>query len=321
MLHVTVSIIIPTYNRPQYLRRAIQSVVEQTFTDWELIVVQNGGTRESEAVVGEFQNTGAPIRYIYESKADPVNARNVGITLSQGTYVAFLDDDDRWAPHKLEKQVGVLERDSRVGLVTCGAWIIRPSGSIEPDLTYTDEMFTVSELVKRGCLIRSLSGVVVRRSCIDRIGAFDPRYVCANDYDFYLRLAWLYRIASLQEFLFLYQVSGDSISKHLERMREECVQILTRLDPATHDQVTRAMIRQRIARWCHAMAVDAMDQKRYRHARRFYIQALRHDPLIGSKLSWGRWSHVAYRLVRPYAALAYCSVASIRKQTTMMERS
>src|SRR5262245_21172975 len=104
------SIVIPTKHRPALLREALASIESQTWKSYEVVVVQIGPDRSSREVVREYQNRGLPISYLVERRADPVHARNVGIRLARGTYVAFLEDDDWWMPHKLQRQHALAER-------------------------------------------------------------------------------------------------------------------------------------------------------------------------------------------------------------------
>src|SRR3990167_1579233 len=90
-----VSAVIPTYNRPEFLEHAIESVIQQTFRDFEIIVVENGNpNQDAKVVVNRFLNSGVVVRYFYETKPNPVQARNVGVRHATGEYIAFLDDDD-----------------------------------------------------------------------------------------------------------------------------------------------------------------------------------------------------------------------------------
>ncbi len=102
-----ISIIIPAYNRADVLPRAINSVLSQTFTDYEIIVVDDASTDETSAVARNFNGPVHVIRH--EVNRGPAAARNTGIEATSGAYVAFLDSDDEWMPEKLGRQIGLLE--------------------------------------------------------------------------------------------------------------------------------------------------------------------------------------------------------------------
>lgn len=319
-----VSVIIPTHNRPHFLRRAIQSVVDQTYTDWELVVVQNGGTRESEAVVKPFQGAGAPIQYHYEPTANPVHARNVGIRLSKGRYIAFLDDDDEWLPTKLERQVALLEQIPGVGLVYCRAWLVDEGGTIIGEAKDYKGEPTFQVFVREwGRVIRSLSAVVVRRVCFDRVGVFEPAYQIANDYEFYLRLARWYRCVALAEPLFRYRRhcgQQGNLSAKAEQAITEGINVLRRLQPAEQLGVTRHMIRDLIAKFYHLLAVEDFDARRFVQAALQFLAAVSYDPLVGMQVSWTRSRHPLYRILRPYGAALFCLCQSVLLRSWSLSR-
>ena len=112
-----VSIIMPVYNADKSLEKAIKSVINQEYINWELIVVENGKRGQAEKICNSYQNKN--IKYKYVEKANVSNARNVGIDESQGEYIAFLDSDDEYEVNFLEKMVNRIEQD-RSQIVTCG---------------------------------------------------------------------------------------------------------------------------------------------------------------------------------------------------------
>lgn len=109
-----ISVIIPTYNRDQLIRNAVQSVINQTYTNWELIIVDDGSTDKTREVVSEYIEKDPRIRYFYKENGGQGSARNLGIRESKGDYIAFLDSDDEWEKTKLEKQIKILENNSNV---------------------------------------------------------------------------------------------------------------------------------------------------------------------------------------------------------------
>lgn len=198
-----VSVIIPTYKRGQLLRRAIESALAQTYKALELIIVENGESREGEQVVRKFLSRESRLRYLYEPVGNPALARNIGIQAAQGMYIAFLDNDDEWLPNKLERQIKVLEQYPDVGLVSCCAWYITENGGlISEGRDDIEGPVSLAALVTNGCLMDSLSGVLIRRECFKQVGLFDTAYRVADDYDLYLRVAKRYRIFFLKELLF-----------------------------------------------------------------------------------------------------------------------
>ena len=109
-----VSVVIPTYNRATELPSAIESVLGQTYPSVEVIIVDDGSTDGTEALI---QTRFPRVRYLRQSNRGPAAARNAGIKAASGPYIAFLDSDDRWMPQKLERQIGLLRERPEVGLV------------------------------------------------------------------------------------------------------------------------------------------------------------------------------------------------------------
>lgn len=216
----TVSVVMPTHGRPDYLRRAIASVARQTYNDWELIVVDDNGADstmadESRAVV-EAWSTDDRVRYIaHPSNRGGSAARNTGLGASRGEYVAFLDDDDEWFPAKLEAQLGYFATaPSDVALVTCGFKRVWPDGREEVQVP--DDRALTLERILMSNTVGTTSAVVGRRADLLAVGGFDEKLRSKQDIDLYVRLAQNYRLASVPDILLAYYVhSGPKIVTNL----------------------------------------------------------------------------------------------------------
>ncbi|MFH1657314.1 MAG: glycosyltransferase family 2 protein [bacterium] len=122
-----VSVIIPTYNREKLLPRAIQSVLSQTYSNWELIVVDDGSTDNTKEIMEEFQRKDKRIKYIWQENFGGVSKPiNTGLKASQGDYIALLEDDDEWLPEKLERQLEIFQNSKKenLGLVGCNILMV-----------------------------------------------------------------------------------------------------------------------------------------------------------------------------------------------------
>lgn len=168
------SVIVSTYNRAHYICEAIDSVLAQNYQNIEIIVVDDGSTDETRAVLRGY---GDKIRYFYQENQGLPAARNFGIEKSSGKYLAFLDDDDIWFPEFLENQVAYLEAHPEVGMVHADL-IILDETLDEPRLRKRmlpgpiPSGFILPELINRNVI--ACPTVVVRRSCLDNVGLFDP---------------------------------------------------------------------------------------------------------------------------------------------------
>ena len=307
-----VSVIIPTYNRPQRLARAIQSVADQTYRDVEVIVVENGGARLAEQVVDGFRGR-LNIRYIYNARPGAAQARNIGLRHATGRYIALLDDDDEWLPEKLERQVTVLEQHPDVGLVSCAAQIIDDVGNVVSEYGHTGDELSFRQLIELGCRIPSCSSVVIRRVNLDGVGWLNTKYKIVDDYDLYLRLAATCRLFFVRKPLFRYRLHAGNTSKQESRMWQEYLQILQNVRPSPRHGVTRQHItaaKSRIQKHHYSLATQAMKQRDYRKARQIFWQAVCLDPFIGLKLPWGRFRNPVYRVTRPYIGSLWCGLAA-----------
>ena len=184
----TVSIIIPTYNREKLVCKAIKSVLAQTFSDFELIVVDDCSADQTQAAVEQFQDP--RIRYIrHEKNAGECGARNTGLSAVQGRYVAFLDSDDEWTPQKLEKQVARFEQAPKeVGVIYTWLQIINEQGQVLR-LRKPTAQGRLHEDLLFGNIIGTPSTLMVKNEYLQKTDGFDTRLRCGGDWDMWLQLA------------------------------------------------------------------------------------------------------------------------------------
>jgi glycosyltransferase involved in cell wall biosynthesis len=189
-----VSVIIPTYNRAALINRAIDSARAQTYTNIEVIVVDDGSTDDTP---NRLQQYGDGIRVVRQANTGPAAARNKGIALARGEYVAFLDSDDYWLPDKLARQIGALEKaGAAVPCCLCNCTVLYPDGSktstfkiadIIPD--YPDGLWLNPEAVLSTRFVLFNQAAAIRRKALQRVGGFDEKLRLLEDYDLGLRLA------------------------------------------------------------------------------------------------------------------------------------
>lgn len=182
-----VSVVIPTYNRARFIRDAISSALAQSYANIEVIVVDDASTDQTSSIIDEF---GDAVRYIrQETNAGVGAARNAGVRAARGSLVAFLDSDDRWHPHKLEKQVALWQADRSAGIVGGSCDYIDEDGNpvgvpniAAPVVSY-DMMCISPRLPGLG------SNILVPRDVLLEVGLFDQNMVRAQDYHLCLRIA------------------------------------------------------------------------------------------------------------------------------------
>ena len=182
-----VAVVIITYNGEAYLRKAIASVLGQTLSDLELVVVEDGSRDAAESIVAACNDPRA--RYVWRPNGGTSAARNTGIDETTAPLVAFLDCDDWWDPGKLEAQVAALERTPGAGVVYSAAMMVtQETGAMTPNPAVIEGDATPS-LMLRNSITGSASSVMVRRALIDRVGSFDETLKFAEDWEYWLRLA------------------------------------------------------------------------------------------------------------------------------------
>ncbi len=193
-----VSVVIPLYNARDVIRETIETVLAQTWKDYDVIVVDDGSTDGSGAIVREF---GGRIRYIRQENGGVARARNRGVAESTGEFIALLDHDDLWHPAKLEKQVAVLDRCPEVGMVITDVVHLdrdgRPMGVIGAGYNPSE---TFARLFVRG-YVPTPSAAMIRRSVLQTVGGFDERFHSAglDDHELWTRIAAQYDIANIAE--------------------------------------------------------------------------------------------------------------------------
>ena len=212
-----VSVIIPTYNRATFLMEAIQSVRTQSFTDYELIVVDDGSTDHTRAVLEPLIERGE-ICYVFQQNQGESAARNKGVLLAQGKYIAFLDSDDLFMPEKLEKQVACLDTSLDLGLVHSGYSKFDVAGN---DLGYRDTShlfgWVYPQILLEWSVLIAVPTVMVRASVLAEVGGFDKRMSHAQDLDLWRRIAMHYRFAVIPEMLSKVRKHPGNVSRQLTK--------------------------------------------------------------------------------------------------------
>ena len=185
-----VSVIIPTYNCARYLGRAIDSVCAQTYTDYEILVVDDGSTDDTKDVALPYSQR---VTYLCQQNQGVSAARNHAVSKASGELLAYLDADDMWYPEKLEKQVAFLDAHRECGMVHSEMSVINEQDEIlhvrfyEETKRSVPQGYCMQQLLMR-CHIQPLT-VVERRSSFDRVGGFDERLLAAEDYLHWIMLA------------------------------------------------------------------------------------------------------------------------------------
>jgi glycosyltransferase involved in cell wall biosynthesis len=204
-----VAVVIPTYNCARYLARALDSVTKQTYRNFQIIVIDDGSTDNTDEIVGHYSS-----QCVFEKQvhAGPAAARNRGIRISSNPYIAFLDADDVWFPQKLERQIELLERRPEVGLVcsdcAVGSEKGRDSSHFRGRAVPQGEVF---ERLVSDCFIFTPT-VVLRRECLRDVVGFNEALAVSEDLNLWLKIASRWAIAFIPEVLAVRYSRPDNLS-------------------------------------------------------------------------------------------------------------
>jgi len=221
-----VSVIIPTYNRRNLLGRAINSVLNQNYQDFELIIVDDGSTDNTVKLVKSFNYE--IIKYIRHDKNRGVSAaRNTGIRVAKGDYIAFQDSDDEWMPEKLERQIRAFETASPViGIVYTGRYrIINNQKDYAPPTKLTPRDGDLSCRLLRAPWMPP-QATLVKRECFKRVGMFNERFRALGDWELFLRMSKYYQFKFIDEPLVILYRQPDSITENQSALIKASKQIL-----------------------------------------------------------------------------------------------
>ncbi|MBU1076417.1 MAG: glycosyltransferase family 2 protein [Spirochaetes bacterium] len=197
-----ISVIIPTYNRARFVSLAIQSVLEQTFEDLELIVIDDGSTDETKDVVNRIRDK--RLQYHYQFNRGPASARNNGLKQVSGSYIAFLDSDDKWVPEKLEIQLHTMKKNNDYLLSHTEETWYKGRRLIKPKKIHRKGWGDLFKQSLKLCSI-SMSTVILKRELIDTVGLFDEALEVCEDYDYWLRVTPVYAVLLIRDALTIKQ--------------------------------------------------------------------------------------------------------------------
>ena len=214
-----VSVVLPTHNRPQSVVRAVASVLEQGFDELELIVVDDGSAVPAEQTLSTLRDERMRILRS-DMPLGPARARNLGLEVASGGWIAFQDDDDEWLAGKIEQQAAVAEQaDHDVGVVYCSFWKESRDGSRALGGRRAEHLSGDVHLeLLRGNFV-ALPAVLVRREALEQVGRFDPALPCFEDWELFIRLAERFRFEHIAEPLVVAHDTPQSINKSSSTLR------------------------------------------------------------------------------------------------------
>jgi glycosyltransferase involved in cell wall biosynthesis len=223
-----VSIIMPVYNGERFLHEALESVFSQTYTHYQLIVVNDGSSDNSAKILSDY---GDRIIYIEQSNQGIAGAYNSGIRKSTGEYISFIEQDDLWLPHKLEHEVNALNENKQLGMAYSLYYLGNESGAYDAQNICQSRMNgrcfnkLFSENLE-GSKIIPFSAVTVRTEAIRSIGELDKRLRISIDYDTWLKISYKYNIRNIEEPALIYRQHSSNTSSDALRAQLDDAQII-----------------------------------------------------------------------------------------------
>ena len=221
-----VSVIIPVYNQAHFIRDAVESVVTQTFTDWEIIVVDDGSTDDTPLILADLARQIPLLQVICQPNRGRSAARNAGIRAAMAPFLVFLDGDDWLCPGKLERQVAYLEKHPEIGVVYSDAMLCDEDGKELVPYSAANLPWHPSGNIVESLFLRDsvpIHSAMVRRACIERAGLFDERLPQTEDWDFWIRVACHCRFHYQGEVLARYRVHDAMTTRNAEQMWQSYV--------------------------------------------------------------------------------------------------
>jgi len=271
----TVSVIIHTYNNEQFIAETIDSVLKQTYNDYEIIVVDDGsvdGTRD--ALLPYTQK----IRYHYKENGGIASAKNAGIALSKTEYIAFLDHDDLWVPDKLKLQIEYFNKNPQVGLVYAKYTSFRDGKELrtKPDKGYSGWVF--KELLSKSFI--QTSTVMVKRECLNAVGPYDESFSLGDEYDMFLRISKKFQCGFIDKQLTRYRVHDTNASKNDFLFDKDNLGIYKKIyyNFSDLDSKEKKILKKRIARYSMKVAKELYRQGQLEESRKYQKEALGYLP-------------------------------------------
>ena len=279
-----ISVVIPTFNRAKYLSAAIQSVLDQTYTDYEVIVIDDGSTDDTKSTLQAWTDAGQ-IRYHYQENAGVSAARNSGIAMARGQYIAFLDSDDLFLPQKLEKQIAAFERSPDLAFVHCHFIKFDDQGQNlgQRDTSrFTGRIYP--QLLTEWSVLMATPCMLMRSDVLEQVGGYDPNMDWAEDLDLWRRITRHHPIDLVPEVLVKVRAHSGGASQQ----KIQAVPHFRRyLDKSFADDpgLSAAFKRRCYATMYAQMGKNMLgegDQEAMRQARRLALQSMRINPLAFS---------------------------------------
>lgn len=225
MNEMIVSVIIPAFNSEQYIAECIDSVLVQTFQDFEIIIIDDGSTDDTVSIISEYKND--RIKLFHQDNSGSAAARNYGVKQSSGIWIAFIDADDIWLPDKLQKQLEHCSNQawSHTDLFFHGSFY--PKYTKATDFTSKHSGFILNNLLVENSI--GTSSVVLKKEIFHELGGFNTDLRALQDWDLWLRIAEKYQACYIDQPLVYYRVHTSSVSRNVRKTLPYHINLIDRV--------------------------------------------------------------------------------------------
>ncbi len=297
-----ISVIIPAYNSEKTIRETVESVFKQTFSDFELIVINDGSTDATLKIVSSIQDPRLKV-FSYPNAGLAVS-RNRGFSLSKGEFIAFLDADDLWTEDKLEAQLKALQDNPEAAVAYSWIDCIDESGKFFRQgfhITENGDIYAKLFLIP---FVTTGSLPLIRREALIEVGGFDESLAASQDHDMYLRLAARYNFVAVPRTQLLYRLSPNSMSTNIRRHEVTSVLVRERAFERAYKPLPPQLKQYSIANFYKDVTFRVLDMSanplRGLEAGRLLFKAVEYDPaLVRKRVFWKVLLKIATMVLLP----------------------
>lgn len=275
-----ISVVIPTYNRANTIDKTIESILNQTYKNYEIIIADDNSKDNTEEIINKYMEMYPFIKYVrHENNRGGSAARNTGAKIATGTLISFLDSDDQWIETKLEKEVECIKNNPDVDMIYSNMYLV----DVEKGTTilYKQENFDdkyYGMLCKN--IIGSTSLITIKRDVFNKLGGFEEGVPSCQDWDFYLNVAEKYNLIKIDEPLLKYYIHSNSISGNLDRAIIGHKRILNKVAKLLEENDIYSNQKNKILSCQHEnIARIYVKFRKFNEAKKYYYKAFKLNPL------------------------------------------
>jgi glycosyltransferase involved in cell wall biosynthesis len=291
----TISVIIPTFNAESTIEATVQSVLNQSFSDLEILVINDGSTDSTVKILETIQDS--RLRILHFDNAGVAISRNRGIQRAQGKFFAFLDSDDLWQATKLADQFAALTDHPESMVAYSWNDYIDAEGNFVHHGWHAQYQEDVYEAIFYRCFIENGSNILVRREAVEATGFFEPKTTPAEDWDFYLRLAQHYTFVCVPKVHVLYRISSESQSAQINRMERAGLLVLKRAlerSPQRLSPLKAKALADFYSYLFHKASAHAVERQQWQTALSVFCRGIWHSPSTWNLIAKRRIGRAVY---------------------------